>query len=226
MLNETQDSNLLENGVAFLPWVGKDYTAGFRKQRLLVLGESHYDTWKDTTADVEPVEHTLDRFFTRECVQDVIERVSVSDTQFWKFIEQALLNEYRENGWAPNGGFKLWDQFAFYNFVQFPISGAARVRPRDFEFEQSRRQFRAVIEQLRPTRILVCGKTLWDHMEEINKDECWLSDDIQAYTLLYGSKVWCYATVHPSSGGYSWETLHPKIMEFLDDPHKAASSKM
>jgi hypothetical protein len=58
-------------------------------------------------------------------------------------------------------------------------------------------------------------------MEEIDNNNDYLHDDVQAYRLQDGTRVWCLATVHPSSGRYSWERLHPVIMDFLDAPEKA-----
>jgi hypothetical protein len=43
------DSRILE-GYRFSPWIGQEYHLGFHGQRLLILGESHYDTWAGPTA--------------------------------------------------------------------------------------------------------------------------------------------------------------------------------
>jgi len=60
-------------------------------------------------------------------------------------------------------------------------------------------------------------------MGEITGKENYLHGDVQAYRLTNGDAVWCLATVHPSSGRYSWSLLHPIIMAFLDDPQKTAA---
>lgn len=211
--NEARDRFLLEHGVVFLPWIGKNYEQGFNDRRLLVLGESHYDEW-------EGEKHPLGNEITRECIQEVIDRVNGAG--FWKYLEQALLNETRKNGWVPSGGSPLWDKLSFYNFVQSPVPGGPRVRPDWKAFEESRKPFRAVLEQLRPDRVLVCGKGLWERMEEVTQKEDYLHDDVQAYHLADGTKVWCLATVHPSSGRFSWSRLHPLIVAFLNEPQKAA----
>jgi hypothetical protein len=212
MGNEDSGRRLLAQGVFFLPWIGKEYKKGFRDRPLLVLGESHYDEWDGET-------HILGNNFTRECVEAVCDRTD--SARFWKMLEQALLNECRVDGWAPHGGTPLWDHLAFYNFVQSPVSGGPRSRPSKEAFEKSRKPFRAVIEQLRPDRVLVCGKILWRQMEEIPQGEDHLHADIRAYRLADGTKVWCLATVHPS-GGYSWSSWHEIIMAFLREPGEAA----
>jgi hypothetical protein len=58
-------------------------------------------------------------------------------------------------------------------------------------------------------------------MEEITSEEDYPHDDVQAYRLADGTKVWCLATVHPSSGRYSWSRLHRIVMAFLNDPQNA-----
>ena len=117
--NLVDDKSLNDSGVKYLPWVGEHYNAGFLGKRLLVLGESHYDKWEDE-------KHELGQNITRECIQDVFKR---DGAQFWRYLEQALLNQGRKDGWAPSGGEPLWNQFAFFNFVQSPVQGGPRVRP-------------------------------------------------------------------------------------------------
>jgi hypothetical protein len=109
-----KDQFLLNQGVLFLPWIGQNYEQGFADRRLLVLGESHYDKWTGE-------KHELANSFTRECIQEVVNREGGAN--FWKYLEQALLNEARQSGWAPSGGGVLWDKLSFYNFVQSPVSG-------------------------------------------------------------------------------------------------------
>jgi hypothetical protein len=209
------DRALTNAGIVFLPWIGKHYERGFEDRRLLILGESHYSEWDGET-------HTLGIQFTRECVGEVVDRKETV-VNFWKLLEQALLNQPREGGWAPTGGERLWSQLSFYNYVQSPVPGGARIRPKPEMFEASRRPFRAVLEHLRPDRVLVCGKRLWNRMEEVTQDGDYLHNDVQALPLADGTKIWCLATVHPSSGRYSWSRLHPVMTAFLDEPEKAAA---
>ncbi len=209
---EDCDKFLVQQGVQFLPWIGEKYKQGFCSRRFLVLGESHYDEW-------EGQKHCLDHSFTRECVDKVVRREDCSS--FWKYIEQALVNEARSVGWCPSGGMPLWEKLAFYNFVQEPLPGGPRgVIPQRGLFQKSHAPFRIVLEQLRPDRVIVCGKRLWRNMEDRDDNDC--HDNVQAYRLRDGSQVWCLATAHPSSGSYSWKRVHRLIMEFLDRPEAAS----
>lgn len=207
------DADLLGLGVRFLPWIGQRYELGFGGQRLLILGESHYP-WED---DDRELTDPLPPEVTRDCVSGVITReVWVGD--FWKYLEQAHLNVQR---WemAPNGD-EFWQSIAFYNFVQVPVGTGPRQAPRWCEFVDARSAFRAVIQALKPERIVVCGKRLWGAMEDTPGD-LFLHNDIQGYRLPTGDVAWCLATVHPSSGRYSWRRLHPVIDAFIADPRRA-----
>ncbi len=209
------DNFLVQQGVNFLPWIGKKYEQGFCDRRLLVLGESHYDEWGGE-------KHLLGKSFTRECVEKVINRNDCSG--FWKYLEQALLDEVRSDGWCRSGGMPLWGKVAFYNFVQEAVSGGARKIPGRSAFQKSHAPFRIVLERLRPERVIVCGKRLWSNIE--NRDENnYCHNDVQAYRLRDKTKVWCLATVHPSSGSYSWKRVHRLIMRFLDQPESVAALK-
>ncbi|WP_146030174.1 hypothetical protein [Methylocella silvestris] len=209
---EVLDRILLAQNVAFLPWIGKKYDEGFHGRRLLILGESHYDEWNGE-------KHVLGNSFTRECILKIIAREH--GAVFWPRLEQALLCEMRFKGWAPNGGRPLWDKLAFYNFIQSPISGGPRVRPSSKVFQESQKRFRLVLEQLRPERVLVCGKGLWNGMEPVTLGEDIYHRDVKSYRFVDGTKVCCLATVHPSSGSYSWSRLHRIIMGFVKDPSDA-----
>ena len=139
--------------------------------------------------------------------------------RFWKNIEQALLNERREAGWCPGGGLALWNQLAFYNFVQFPLE-KSRQSPTEQQFNDSVPGFGSALETLRPERVLICGKRLWQQMDFTQVE---LNDSVQAYRLSDGFLVWCLAIVHPSSGRFSWGHAHGLITTFLNEPKDAAT---
>jgi hypothetical protein len=193
MENTKQDQLFLDHGVSFLPWIGHQYEGGLNGRRFLVLGESHYGTWGGK-------KHILGHECTRECMEEVLARAD-GVAPFWRTVEQALLDEDRINGFAPGGGKPLWDKLVLYNFVQSPVSGGARARPTPKQFADSRKPFRAVLEQLRPERVWVAGKRLWEGMEPIpNEHESSIHYNVRAYDLDDATKAWCLVTSHPSRG--------------------------
>jgi hypothetical protein len=170
------------------------------------LGESHYNDW-----DGEP--HVLDQDSTRCCVKDAVNRVG--GARFWPIVEQALLNQERVDGWAPRGQ-DVWHEGAFYNFVQSPVK-TANTPPTKKQFEDSAAPYLGLLEELRPERVIVCGKRLWSRMPET---DLFLRDDVQAYCLQDGTPVWCLAIRHPSRA-FNWRQWHPLISAFLVDPDQA-----
>lgn len=210
-MNKTLDALLRKGKIYFLPWIGDQYEPGFCGRRFLLLGESHYACWDGQRHDLGPTS-------TRVGVTDVVTRQD--GARFYKNIEQALLNEERLNGWCPGGGPALWNHFAFYNYVQSPVLGPPRTRPSQQQFDDSLALFTAVLEALRPERVLVCGKRLWGKMATTQVQA---HHDVQAYELSDRSRVWCLAIKLPSCGGFSWRRTHPLIKAFLREPQDAAS---
>jgi hypothetical protein len=204
----------IPDGYRFSPWVGQEYRVGFHGRRFLILGESHYDTWNGPDG---PTKHTLDTDFTIECVAEVIERKP--GAEFWKYLEQILLNEEREDGWVKEGNV-VWPQVVFYNFVQVPVDGKPGDRPLKEHFDQSCAPFLRLIEELCPERILGCGKQPWDCMPPTSGENP-AGSCIDAYPLHGGDKAWRLAIKHPSYGP-QFRRLHPIVMAFLEDPSKAA----
>ena len=107
----------------------------------------------------------------------------------------------------------------FYNYVQFPISGA-RQAPTEQEFNDSEGAFWEVLEKYRPHKIIVWGQRLYNHLPQkgyqlpdiIDSDgkniETW------AYILQDGTKVQLLPITHPSAA-FSPEYWHDVIMKFL-----------
>jgi hypothetical protein len=123
------------------------------------------------------------------------------------------------------GGREPWDRIAFYNFVQSPVQTPSTPPTRQ-QFEASGAAFAAVIEALRPDRVLVCGQRLWGYMPPTPYDigvsrELYFDPDIHAYSLADGTPVWCLVIGHPSRA-FGWREWRPVISLFLDDPAKAA----
>lgn len=212
------DSQLSNCGVQFLPWIGKKYQRGYKQRRLLILGESHYSKWHDKGVLKN---HRLSPTFTRQCVEEVKQRYE-GPAPFWPYIEQALLQKVRVGGWAP-GGDKIWDQIAFYNFVQTPVD-IPNTSPSRKQFHDSHPAFKAVIEALRPQRVIVCGSRLWKGMPATAHDngklDLFLRTDIQGYRLDDGTPIWCLVINHPSRA-FRWSKWHYAISAFLSKPEKA-----
>ncbi|MHC5310528.1 hypothetical protein ACYSNM_10775 [Myroides sp. LJL116] len=195
------------NKIKFTPWVGENYQDGFQSKKVLVLGESHY--CNDPSEAVSSI--------TNDIIKDILDPLSAHEpykntyTKFAKSMIGSDLDQLKKK--------QVWDSIAFYNYVQFPISGPRR-SPSTQEFEESTSAFFEALELLRPDYVLVWGKRLYDNLPNVGKQgkdivfqgeepiETW------EYLLSDNKKVKVMSITHPSAG-YSWDWWHLRIMEFL-----------
>lgn len=180
-----------------LPWVGQNYAQGHYShgKRVLVLGESHYCS--------SPEE------FVPEITINVIMDLLDPDSE-----HEAYKNTYTKFVKAYSGIFgkleekdkvRIWHSLAFYNYVQFPITGP-RTAPTEQEFRDSKGAFWNVLEDLQPDLIIVWGQRLYKHLPKSGRQ----GQDVPAgdgysietweYTLLNGHTVRVLPINHPSSG--------------------------
>lgn len=94
------------------PFVGKDYEKGFLNsgKKVLILGHSHYN---EENAGA-PCHHT----FTQEIVDGFVSGEDASFYRGYTSQTKALLN--REI--SVDDRECVWNQLAFYNFIQFNIA--------------------------------------------------------------------------------------------------------
>jgi hypothetical protein len=197
--------------VYFVPWVGLNFENGFKGTRLLIVGESHYTDWPDSDRVVR--RHKLGPAFTATTVQSFFETGGDGAPTWWR-IEELLHDEEKPNA-------QFWHSVAFYNFVQFPLEGAPKdgVHPTDEQWLGSTLAFRELLENLRPDRIYMFGKTTWDNSgsnrTEIKGESDGYPDGY--YQLSDGFR--CFATFsrHPGSP-FHWPSAQqrgPYIRNFI-----------
>lgn len=147
----------MNTAIKFKPWKGDCYCTGSNYRSnikfdlprgLMLLGESHYD-----------VGHCPDA--TRKVVKCHIrgERVG-NNSKFFQNLEKVLLGRKVERSDPKD----LWQSVAFYNFVQYSLDSGAR--PKSCMWMKSKLPFRECLDYLRPTHIVACGFTLWDHLPD------------------------------------------------------------
>jgi len=190
--------------VRFFPWVGMNYEEGWSNgNRLLILGESHYED-----ADV-----------TGWLTDDLISGVTTGNIthRFFTIVAQLITGD----SCVELDKHKFWSKVAFYNFVQVPLSGA-RVRPTWDEWLTGVQPFKDVVKLLQPEKIIVLGKQLWEVMP---------NDGIEGVDIVFGGKsattyryemyinktISCLSLPHPSSVGFSATQWQPHVAQFLRD---------
>lgn len=180
-----------------LPWVGQNYEQGdySHGKRVLVLGESHYCG--------SPEEFVPD--ITINVIKDVLD----PDSE-----HEAYKNTYTKFAKAFSGIFgkleqsdkvRIWHSLAFYNYVQFPITGP-RTAPTEQEFRDSEAAFWNVLVELQPDLIIVWGQRLYKHLPGCGHQaqDVTIGDgksiETWEYTLSNGHTVRVLPINHPSSG--------------------------
>jgi hypothetical protein len=187
----------------FLPYVGPEYAQA--TQRLLVLGESHY----------EPRHLGIpERELTRRVVGDALERRQ--QHRFLTSVASAVTGTF-----TPPGTF--WPQVAFYNFVQEFAGSGPRQRPREGSWADAVPAFCRVLGVLRPDLVLICGRQLWQHVARqpaiSDHPEVAANDERTRSRVFYGDGDWsCVGGMihHPASFGFRALEWYPRVRRYKD----------
>ena len=153
-------------GVTFHPWVGARYGRDnrFGGVRLLVLGESHYGSGEedhDTTQDV-----------VRRWGQELPE-VRGNEHRHLGFFTKTSKLLRRDPEWLTQPDREaIWDDVAFYNFVQTFVDGP-RNEPAIAQWCDGQKPLDTVLSTLKPSAVLVLGKRLAGNIVALDTD--WLT---------------------------------------------------
>ena len=171
------------NTVKFEPWVGSRY--GKRSKfgfGILVLGESH---WGDDP-NVGPE-------FTAEIVRWLAQS---EPNAFFTKISKLLLGLDESTWLPPEKRAEVWEEVAFYNFIQGFVGNGPRISPTKEMIERSRKPYLGVLEKLKPSLVLVLGKGL-----------------SKIIPVVSSSSEFCIVQ-HPSTG-FSYKLWGPVFQEAL-----------
>lgn len=137
----------------WLPWVGDHYDSEQSDTRHLIVGESHY--LKDNPKSLESHSRSS---FTRLVIE-----------------EQGLLRQYAGTKMIPNlhktlygndrfDSSNLWQNLAFYNFIQEPMGSLAK-RPIKSQYANGWEVFFKILDILQPTNCLFVGNTSFEYLQ-------------------------------------------------------------
>jgi hypothetical protein len=180
-------------------WVGPEFESADIK--LLVLGESRYD----------------EDFSDRKIIESQIagDLPGRQRRTFTNFELAALGQEHSE----PDAR-AFWRKTAFYNYNRSFFPGGPRVRQsyRTRDNKQNVSSLRRVLQELRPTHVIVWGKTNWD---SIDAGSQWTLDaplagtqEIYCSTMIDGHTT-LFTYVHHPSAGFSSRYWAPVLSQFL-----------
>jgi hypothetical protein len=141
------------SNIVFEPWIGEKYWASNSfGLRVLVLGESHYDR---------------DQVPCSTYTTEVVERnVKHGRAAFFTKISKVLLN-LDEQMPSDEERSAIWDEIAFYNYIQEFVSEGTRVRPSHEMWGHGDKAFFEILEHLKPQVLLVLGIELGWHLPAI-----------------------------------------------------------
>ena len=142
------------------PFIGKDYEKGFLNsgKKVLLLGLSHYN---EENAGA-PCHHT----FTQEIVDGFVGGEDASFYRGYTSQTKALLN--REI--SVDDRECVWNQLAFYNFIQFNIARPG-VKDTSDEFNSSVSAFKEILEELKPDVIITWGYGLFNRLYPLGEKD-------------------------------------------------------
>lgn len=184
----------------FYPWKGSNYS----KTRVLILSESAY-SWLDKGRIVDPSPSHPSSQILHWGIKHF------GKPGYYKAMGQAIcgtktptIDQLR----------RAWNDYAYTVFVQSTVGLGARKRPTKKQFGAAAPHLKSILEEIRPLKVIVTGKTMWNH--HMRCDGPHLCDDLQAYKLLDGTLVWCLAVPHPANRteGFKWEWVGENIRAF------------
>jgi hypothetical protein len=170
------------------PWIGSKY----EQQKLLLLGESHYDWVDEETGILQRPEPDA------PCMVVGESRVApLKGAPTMIKLTRALCNGESP---SPEQAAEAWDGVAFTNYIPVSVGLGPRPRPSPVAWRQAAEQWHRILERLKPRVVIVLGLTMWNNMPETQVIE---SDLVQGYSLENGDTAMCYAINHPARGP-SW----------------------
>jgi hypothetical protein len=209
------------NDVNFEPWIGANYqNGGIFKQKILVLGESHYC---ENTNGIPPClcenprEKEECRNFTKATLHNLIHEYTGEP-----YMRTFTCFERGVFGFIPSQEQReaLWDSVAFYNYIQFALNGPRC--PIERSLDHSENAFRNILDTLMPDKVIVWGRRLYNLMPDWNGVRIDIKGDAGSSTEgwiynINGKEIPCMMVHHPSSpSGKNWGYWHLLYKRFLN----------
>lgn len=202
---------------SLLPWIGKDYSAGFRGKHILVLGESFY------CDDCDPCILAPDsecRQMPRKTVDDYLSyRKGEGEYRPW------MKNLYRIRAggvWARDDRRGMFGVLERRDIRQLRANARSRLPhgPTAAQWEQAVPVFSRLLSEYRPDRIIPWGDRLYNKLppldgregEPVSRDDS--ARAVWVYPLGDGHCCEMLSHSHPSAG-YSWEYWHACLEQFI-----------
>lgn len=193
--------------INYKPWVGKNYSTGFKGKKILVLGESHYDD-----------SGTIDADLTQWVIHDIAyEPGGQSYRATFTCFERAMAGRPMTQKERE----EFWERVMFYNYLQFPTAGP-RSSPKPEHWSASEGAFVELLETYMPDIIIVWGVRLYNALPPLGgkgkviKLENGDTSDYWIYPVK-GKEIPALKIHHPSApSGRNWEFWNMVIDKFIN----------
>lgn len=211
--------------INFKPWVGKDYlTKGYKGQRILVLGESHYCSSELAEGGrCNPV--CIKDNMQKDCFLQTIDVVKefidnyrgCPYQQTFLCFERAVVG--KELSLPERKDF--WNSVMFYNYIQYAQS-MARKEPMPEHWEVSKKAFAELLSDYKPDKIIVWGVRLFDYLSylgiEVKTLKVSENETTEVRQIPVNDKeIPAMKMIHPSAPkGKNWRYWHQVINKFLE----------
>ena len=147
------------------PWIGSQYrnVKGLFKSRLLILGESEYQTHKGQEESWEDSIWCIRRFIEGKTPEDKF------SGKFFSNITTMLLGLEAK---TKEGRAFVWESIGFYNYIQrqVGIGPKAQATPEMWNERAAKLGFREVLQNLDPQYIIVLGFENWNWIGKADAD--------------------------------------------------------
>lgn len=202
--------------VYFEPWIGENYQS--KQPKILVVGDSHYcgecETCGIRGSSISEMSECAG--ITQNTVKDYLSyRQGKGDYANWMTKTYLPFDKvyYGKEDVTPKESLDLWNNIAFYNFVQTAISNkASNSEYSDDDYGLSSPMATEVINTLEPDYIIVWGNRAYEALSDKN----WThgSDEYNGtYKLPSGRIAKCIRIYHPSRANV--EQWHSALSEFI-----------
>jgi hypothetical protein len=188
------NSGVLEQ-FTFHPWIGVEYgTLGIHGRRLLIVGESHYQSKPGDVDAATQCTLTL----------QVIERAIRGDAgfSFYSRIAHAVSGEELN---TPEHRSRFWKRVTFYNYVKRLLNTSGE-RPTNSDLRDGGPSFFDLVRIVEPHAVLVTGQAVWDSISDLFPAEARSTQTVPdqpsctyRWEGITASPILATFTVHPSA---------------------------
>jgi hypothetical protein len=158
MLKSIYDDQLLSlRNLKWLPWIGTNYAQNLPQNKILLIGESHY--LGDNPNSKEDYENYN---MTRLIVKDMAIDGNKGRSDFFPNTYKLLVTD---KVYHDNNRHKFWNNVAFYNFIQTPMTNP-KIRPQKHEIIEARLNFFDLLATLNPSVCIFLGLKAEQNLNE------------------------------------------------------------